>query len=61
MLATRNTAAQADRARRTIRRLFEQGRMSANLATSRLLTVDLAVQARTAGRQRYGRPFTAGP
>jgi hypothetical protein len=61
MLATRSTAARADRARRTIRRLFEQRRMSANVATSRLLTVDLAVQEHTARRQRSGRPFTAGP
>jgi hypothetical protein len=61
MLATRETVAQADRARETIRRLFDQRRMSANVATSRLLAVDLAVQQRTARRRRSGRAFTLRP
>ena len=61
MLARRDTLAQAERARQTIRRLFDQRRMSANAATARLLTVDLAVQERTAGRNESHDPVAARP
>jgi hypothetical protein len=59
--ATRDRVAQADRARLTIWRLFDQGHMSASVATCRLLSVDLAVQGRThvrgglTARSRLGR------
>ena len=52
MVSAPDTAAQAKRARQTIWRLFDQGRLSADRATARLLAVDLAVLRGRAARQQ---------
>jgi hypothetical protein len=49
---------QADRARQTIWRLFERRHLSADVATARLLMVDLAVHGRV-GRLRRRAAETA--
>jgi hypothetical protein len=51
MTGTAASAEQAERARQTIWRLFARGRVSANVATARLLSVDLAARGRADRRQ----------
>jgi hypothetical protein len=55
MSATPDTLFQAQRARQTIWRRFNEGNMSANTATARLLAVDLALRGR-ATRPQPARP-----
>jgi hypothetical protein len=54
MTTTVDPMQQAERARQTIWRQFEQRRVNANVATARLLLVDLAVHGRANRRTSRG-------